>query len=180
VNKKASRREERRKEVPPRGNEVPGWSDSSLIQGGMTMGKNYEITNLRLLNDHLTQTIEVLARAHRIGLNSIGLGHSNVGPTVFGMQGMPVDPRGVDYGTMGLNHSPYGVYPYSFGGQQWTSEMGTWPTFVDPFYTQRGLHHTPGQWPGLSPYAAAELARRDYLARQHYETQMWGNRPFGI
>ena len=144
--------------------------------------KSYEITNLRVLNDYLTQTIEVLARAHRIGLNSTGLGHSNYGPSFFGTQGMPVDPRGVDYSTMGLSHSPYGVYPYNFGGQQWTGQMGSWPTFVDPFFAQRGLNHTTtGQWSGLSPYAAAEIARhRDYLARQQFETQMWGNRPFGI
>jgi hypothetical protein len=149
---------------------------------------SYEITSLRILNDYLTQTIEVLARAHRIGLNSTGLGHSNYSPGVFGVQGMPVDPRGVDYNTAGLNHSHYGVYPYGFGGGQWTTpQMGMLPTFVDPFLAQRGLTHTSGpwagggQWTGLSPYAAAEIARqREFIARQQYETAMWGNRPFGV
>jgi hypothetical protein len=145
--------------------------------------KSYEITNLRILNDYLTQCIDVLARAHRIGMNNPGLGHSSYGPGVFGVQGMPVDPRSVDY-TQGLSHSHYGVYPYGFGGGQWT--MGTLPTFVDPFQAQRGLTHssgpwTGGQWPGLSPYAAAEIARqRELLARQQYEAAMWGTRPFGV
>ena len=142
---------------------------------------NYEISRVCFLNDCLTQCIETLARAHRISQNSPGLGHSSYGQGVFGPQGMPVDPR-FDYNTVGLNHSPYGVYPYGFPGGQWT--MGTLPTFVDPF--QRGLTHTSapwtgGQWTGLSPYAAAEIARtRDAIARQQYEAAMWGSRPFGF
>lgn len=147
---------------------------------------SYEITSLRILNDYLTQCIDALTRAHRIGLNSTGLGHTSYGQGVFGVQGVPVDPRGVDYNTVGLNHSHYGVYPYGFGGGQWaTGPMGMLPTFVDPFQAQRGLNHTSGpwagqQWTGLSPYAAAEIARRDFLARQQYEAAMWGNRPFGV
>jgi hypothetical protein len=149
--------------------------------------KTYEINNLRILNDYLTQTIEVLARAQRIGLESrMGFSHSNFGQSPFGMpvQGMGVDPRGVDYNYNGLSHSPYGVYPYAWGNgnpQGWQGqEGGRLPTFVDPFLAQRGLSHTQGQWSGWSPYAAAEIARQRELqsiyARQQYEA-MW--RPFG-
>jgi hypothetical protein len=143
--------------------------------------RTYEINNLRTLNDYLTQTIEVLARAQRIGLNSGmgGLTHTPFVPNVFGMpvQGMGVDPRAVDF-NVGLGHSPYGV-PYGCGPSfsAWpNTEVGRFPTYVDPFIAQRGLSHSPGQWTGgWSPYNA-ELARQrelqSIIARQQYEA-MW-------
>jgi hypothetical protein len=146
--------------------------------------RTYEINNLRILNDYLTQTIEVLARAQRIGLNgTMGLTHSTFGPGVFGAQGMNVDPRSVDYNS-GLAHTPYGVHPTAWGNTAPTGwpgvEGGRLPTFVDPFLAQRGLSHTPSQWQGWSPYAAAEIARQrelqSILARQQYEAML---RPFG-
>jgi len=163
--------------------------------------KTYEINNLRILNDYLTQTIEVLARAQRVGLcrdvsrEISGLSHTQFTPGIFGvpMQGMGVEPR-VDY--TGLAHSPYGVYPYPygvqpfggqpFGGQPFGAQpfggqpLGAFPTNIDPFYAQRsGLSHTTATpWTGWTPATTAELARqRDLLARQQYEA-MW--RPMGI
>jgi hypothetical protein len=166
--------------------------------------KTYEINNLRILNDYLTQTIEVLARTQRINCQrdinrdmTGGLSHTPFGPSPYGVpvQGMPVDPRTVDYHA-GLGHSPYGMYPYNYGmqatpwtGQQatpWTGQQATpWtgpqhglPTNVDPFYAQRtGLSHTTNTpWTGWNP-VAAEIARQREFARQQYEA-MW--RPFGF
>ena len=121
--------------------------------------KTYEINNLRILNDYLTQTIEVLARTQRINCQrdinrdmTGGLSHTPFGPSPYGVpvQGMPVDPRTVDYHA-GLGHSPYGMYPYNYGMQA-----------------------TP--WTGWNP-VAAEIARQREFARQQYEA-MW--RPFGF
>lgn len=138
--------------------------------------KTYEINRLCVLNDYLTQAINVLSCAQRIGLNgNIGLTHTTFGPNVFGLpvQGMGVDPRSVDF-NVGLAHSPYGV-PFTFGpsiGAWPTTEPGRFPTYVDPFVAQRGLSHSPAQWGGWNPYTA-ELARQRelqaILARQQYE-----------
>jgi hypothetical protein len=143
--------------------------------------RTYEINNLRTLNDYLTQTIEVLARAQRIGLNSssMGLTHSTFVPNIFGVpvQGMGVDPRGVDFNNVGLGHSAYGVNPYACGPSfsAWpNTEVGRFPTYVDPFLAQRGLSHSQQvQWGGgWSPFTA-ELARQrelqSIIARQQYE-----------
>lgn len=172
----------------------------SLIQGGKTMdSKTYEINNLRILNDYLTQTIEVLARAQRIGLNrdvnrEMGLTHTPFGhPGVFGVpvQGMGVDPRAMEFNG-GLAHAPFGAYPYNYGMQPMqqavpsfsgTPHTGNLPSNIDPFYAQRGgLSHTTGTpWTGWTPYTAAEIQRQrelsTMLARQQYEA-MW--RPFGV
>lgn len=150
--------------------------------------KTYEINNLRILNDYLTQTIEVLARAQRVGLNrDMGLTHTTFGPNIFGLpvHAMGVDPRGVDFGNVGLAHTPYGVNPYACGPtlapcgptlSPWPgADVSRFPTFVDPFLAQRGLSHTTGQWTGWNPYAAEYARQRELqsiLARQQYET-MW-------
>jgi hypothetical protein len=158
--------------------------------------KTYEINNLRILNDYLTQTIEVLARVQRMNLSGYGpqgLTHTPFGPTnAFGMptpQGVgTVDPRGIDYTGVGLTHSPY-TYPYGYpGGAFGFGGQPSFPTFVDPFVAQRGLSHTgipagvpggvPGQYPGWSPLAVEIQRQRELqaiLARQQYEA-MW--RPF--
>jgi hypothetical protein len=152
--------------------------------------KTYENTNLRILNDCLTQTIEVLARAQRLGLAAYGpqgLTHTGFGPTgVFGVptpQGIGVDPRGIDYTGVGLSHTPYG-FPYAYPGQAFGfGGQPAFPAFVDPFVAQRGLSHTgiptgitgtlPGQtWTGWSPLAVEIQRQRELqalLARQQYE-----------
>ena len=142
--------------------------------------KTYEINNLRILNDYLTQTIEVLARAQRIGLNrDMGLTHTTFGPNIFGVSvPMGVDPRSVDFGNAGLGHTPYGVNPYACGPSfsAWPgTDINRFPTFVDPFLAQRGLNHTTAQWNGWNPYAAEYARQRELqsiLARQQYEA-MW-------
>lgn len=140
--------------------------------------RTYEINNLRILNDYLTQTIEVLARAQRLNCQNQGLTHSNWGPqSAFGVpQGLPVDPRQVELGGLGLSHSPYS-YPNVYGWQNPALGQigwGTPQTFVDPFSAQRGLSHsgpTQAPWNNWSP--VAEIARQRELqalyARQQYE-----------
>ncbi|MRG92046.1 hypothetical protein [Polyangium spumosum] len=164
--------------------------------------KTYEINNLRCLNDYLAQTIEVLARTQRIGLNRdvsremAGLSHTPYGVSPFGVspfgvspfgvpgQGFPVvDPRTTDYHS-GLGHSSYGAYPYNYGMQSmpWTGTQQM-PTSIDPFYAQRGLSHTTGTpwtgtpWTGWNPIAVAEIARQREIARQQYEAMC---RSFGF
>ena len=152
--------------------------------------KTYEINNLRILNDYLAQTIEVLARTQRIGLNRdmTGLSHSQFGQSPFGVPVQGMDPRTMDY-TGGLGHSPYSAYPYPYGMQSpaWTGQqqVAGLPTNIDPFYAQRsGLSHTPvtpwtqtgTPWTGWNPYTA-EIVRQREFARQQYEA-MW--RPFGF
>ncbi|MDC0747366.1 hypothetical protein [Polyangium mundeleinium] len=143
--------------------------------------KTYEINNLRVLNDYLAQTIEVLARTQRIGLNRDfnrdmpGLSHTQFGATPFGVPVQGIDPRTVDY-TGGLGHSPYGVYPsYNYAMQSvpaWTSQqhLGGLPTSIDPFFAQRsGLSHsTATPWTGWNPFTA-EIVRQREIARQQYE-----------
>ncbi|MDI1445380.1 hypothetical protein [Polyangium sp. 6x1] len=155
--------------------------------------KTYEINNLRVLNDYLAQTIEVLARTQRIGLNrdfsrdmtgGIGLSHTQFGPTPFGVPVQGMDPRTVDY-TAGLGHTPYGVYPYNYAMQgvpTWTGQpVGALPTSIDPFYAQRsGLSHTTGTpWTGWNPLAA-EIVRQREIARQQYEAWCRSCSSFGF
>ena len=154
--------------------------------------RTYEINNLRILNDYLTQTIEVLARAQRINCQNQGLSHTTFGAqSVFGVPS--VQQPGFELG--GLSHSPY-TYPsypspYGLHGQSpygLHSQVpwgGTPQTFVDPFAGQRGLSHTSAvtgtpwntsavtgtPWNNWSPMA--EIARQRELqsifARQQYE-----------
>jgi hypothetical protein len=135
--------------------------------------RTYEINNLRILNDYLTQTIEVLARAQRLNCQSPGLSHSNWGQqSAFGVPGQTLEPQ-----SLGLSHSPY-AYPNAYGVQHPLAGQVGWggapQTFVDPFIAQRGLSHTgmtATPWNTWSP--AAEIARQrelqSMLARQQYE-----------
>ena len=140
--------------------------------------KTFELNNLRVLNDYLAQTIEVLARTQRIGLNRdisrdmTGLSHTQFGATPFGVPVQGIDPRAVDY-TGGLGHSPFGVYPYAMQSvPAWTGpqHIGGLPTSIDPFFAQRsGLSHTTATpWTGWNPFTA-EIVRQREIARQQYE-----------
>ncbi len=185
------------KVVLPRSNEVSGHVavETTLIQGDNTMDqKSFEINRLNLLNECLCQTIEVLARAQRIGspTTAMGLSHSPFVPNVFGVPTM--DPRAVpDY--PGFSHSGYNYgNPYPFGFN--TPGIAGWPagytglpqTHVDPFLRERvglnGLSHTglPNTSWNISPYTAEiERQRLQALyARQQYEAMATGWRPFGV
>ncbi len=175
------------KVVPPRSNEASGRNavETTLLQGGSKMDqKSFEISRLNLLNECLCQTIEVLARAQRIGTTGMGLSHSPFVPNLFGVPTM--DPRSVvEY--PGFNHSGYNygnVYPFGYNAQY----TGLPQTHVDPFLRERvglgGLSHTSlpnTQWT-ISPYTA-EIERQRLqalFARQQYEAMATGWRPFGI
>ena len=184
------------KVVPSRSNEASGCHavESTLLQGGTTMDqKSFEINRLNLLNECLCQTIEVLARAQRIGspTGAMGLSHTPFVPNLFGVPQM--DPRAVvDY--PGFSHSGYnygGGYPFGYN----PPSIANWPTgytgpqtYVDPFNRERvgvgGFSHTglPNTAWTISPYAAEfERQRLQALyARQQYEAMATGWRPFGI
>lgn len=181
------------KVVPSRSNEASGRHtvETSLLQGGTIMDKSFEINRLNLLNECLCQTIEVLARAQRIGTTGMGLSHSPFVPNVFGVPAM--DPRTVEY--PGFSHSAYNyanVYPFGYNAQAiagWPTQYTGLPqTHVDPFLRERvglgGLSHTTlpnTQWT-ISPYTnEIERQRLQALfARQQYEAMATGWRPFGI
>jgi len=181
------------KVVTPGSNEASRRRDieDSLLQGGKTMDqKSFEINRLNLLNECLCQTIEVLARAQRIGspFTGMGLAHTPFTPNFFGVPAM--DPRAaVEY--PGLSHSPYNYgtgYPYGYNGHTvagWTGQAGVPQTHVDPFLRDRvGFSHTglPNTSWSISPYAT-EIERQRLqalIARQQYEAMAAGWRPFGI
>jgi hypothetical protein len=94
------------------------------------------INNLRILNDYVSQTIEALMLASRVGLGQFGvsgLSHtpftaiSPFGASAFGMGPTAVSPH------LGAALRPFGVtgsIAPSFG------------SVIDPFLVQRGLSHT--------------------------------------
>jgi hypothetical protein len=185
------------KVVPPQSNEASGRHavETTLLQGGTKMDqKSFEINRLNLLNECLCQTIEVLARAQRIGspTGAMGLSHSPFVPNLFGVPTM--DPRAaVDY--PGFAHSGYNygnAYPFGYNAAPiagWPAQYtGAPQTHVDPFLRERvglgGLSHTslPNTPWAVSPYAA-EIERQRIqalYARQQYEALATGWRPFGI
>jgi hypothetical protein len=152
--------------------------------GGIDMDpKMIEINNLRVLNDYLNQTIEVLSRGSRFG----GLSHSpyasspfhptGFGPGIGATYGSPMGVESVLAANFanaigaGLSHSGVGT-PTSFGSPFGTpfgySPFNTpsYPVAIDPFVAQRGLGHTSfgaTPWQPWSPMA--EMARREQLAQ---------------
>ena len=111
--------------------------------------RTIEINNLRILNDYLNQTIEVIART-RAGVVPGGLSHSPFTSPVFGFSPwgntVGASPVGAfDPTTAGLGHSQFGV---PFGGAMSPFGVGYntgvgFNTAVDPFAYARGLAHTP-------------------------------------
>lgn len=153
----------------------------------------FEINNLRVLNDYLNQTIDVLVRAQRIAgvIPGVGLSHSAYGVPSFlgaipGVAGIGLDPT-----VSGITHSPFlagttafGTTPFAtspFAATQYatspfaaanlgaTSFAPTYAGVVDPFVAQRGLNHTPAFTNALLNQTAAwsplaELARQQQIA----------------
>jgi hypothetical protein len=96
--------------------------------------KMIELNNLRLLNDYLNQTIEVLVRGQRPG---VGYGHTQFGLGTDVIPSLFSQPSAF----AGGGYSPFAGYS-PFGG------YGNFPTAIDPFYAQRGLGHTQSVFGG--------------------------------
>ena len=146
-----------------------------------------ELNNLRVLNDYINQTIDVLLRAQRFGGAVPGLSHSPYATTTAPF-GTPVTGLGIgiDPTLAGLSHSPYShatAYASPFAAAfaspfAATPFASTYPV-VDPFVAQRGLSHTSsvGAWQPWSP--AFEMARQQQqlaqaiAARQSILEAMW-------
>jgi hypothetical protein len=141
--------------------------------------KMFEINNLRVLNDYLNQTIDVLLRTQRFGATSFtpGISHSpyGIGMNNIGALGTigngAIDPT---YYTAGISHSPYtstfgGVSPFTTGafGATVNPAVAGYANVVDPFLAQRGLGHSPlsnlGAWQPWSP--VVEMARQQHLTQ---------------
>ncbi len=96
-----------------------------------------DINNLRVLNDYLNQTIDMLSRQQAIG----GLTHS---PFAMGIN--PLASQSVFGQVPGLSHSPYTPFATPFA-TPFTQPFGISPWaqtgVVDPYVAQRGLSHSP-------------------------------------
>lgn len=104
-----------------------------------------DINNLRVLNDYLNQTIEVLSRQQAIG----GLTHS---PFAMGMNPLAQQIFGQ---VPGLSHSPYTPFTQSYNtgfNQPFTTPFATSP------WAQTGLSHS-------SSFGAVNPWQRDQLTQ---------------
>lgn len=151
--------------------------------------KMIELSNLRVLNDYLTQTIDALARAQR--------GASPFTPGISPTQSNGVTP----FGTSPFGTSPFGVNADSIhtnGVAQWPFQSAvpqisqlanlyglsalvglgaspytpTYPMAIDPFLAQRGFGYTPhaSMWPHVSP--TVDVARQAQLNQALAARQM--------
>lgn len=112
-----------------------------------------EINNLRVLNDYLNQTIDVLIRHQRVGL-------SGYGPSPF---------SSASWSTLPVTQSPYGVdsmyspFASSIGPSHASFSPSAYPQTVDPFLAQRGMAHSP--FSPVMPWSPlSEAARQTQLA----------------
>jgi hypothetical protein len=113
--------------------------------------KMIEMNNLRVLNDYLTQTLEVLGRSPRIGGHPASFGYSPFTPIPATAGAVPTD-------------TVYGPGSWGFGGS-------VYPT--TPFAAQHPFTGMPVYGAGFGPgYAAQDpfLAQRGFGAWQ----QPWG------
>jgi hypothetical protein len=132
--------------------------------------KMIEINNLRVLNDYLNQTIEVLLRAQRFGTASFtpGLSHTPyVASSIFGTV-----PAAIDATYAGLAHTPYAAAANSalFGVPVTATPFAAsaYPTVVDAFNAQRGLSHTTALAAAAAngwSWQAAEIARQSQITQ---------------
>ena len=106
--------------------------------------RTIEINNLRVLNDYLNQTIELLSRSTRNNYPLAGLSHSPFASSVFGASPFSGGIPGVGVGaTMdptlaGLSHTS-SVNPFTVGASPLN---GQFASVLDPFGVTRGLSHT--------------------------------------
>ena len=134
--------------------------------------KMYEINNLRVLNDYLNQTIDVLVRAQRFGQVPFagGLSHSPYAAgSIFGspvLNNLGVDPTG-------LSHSQYAAAQYA-ATTPFTSPFApngvapfaqAVPVVLDPFSAQRGLAHSTIGANLWHSWPIAEIARQSQLTQ---------------
>jgi hypothetical protein len=116
--------------------------------------KMIEMNNLRVLNDYLTQTLDVLARGPRLG-NGHAAGYSPFAGQIPG-----VAPHGTDV--------VYGASPYSYGG---SPMFGGGSPFapINPF---TGLPGIGGGYGAGDPF----LAQRSFAGGQFgsWQQQPWG------
>lgn len=115
--------------------------------------KMIELNNLRLLNDYLNQTIEVLVRGQRAGT---GYGH-----VPFGLGTDFIPSLFSPTSTFSGGYSPFG-----YGNVQ-TGVYGAFPTAIDPFCVQRGLGHAPNVFSGWQqPWSPIpEVSRQAQIAQ---------------
>ena len=101
--------------------------------------RTIEINNLRVLNDYLNQTLDVLTRTTRAGyVPTMGLSHSPYAASLYGASpfnayASTIDPTLVG----GLTHTA-GVAPFAVG----TNALNAFSPVVDPWGITRGLSHT--------------------------------------
>lgn len=145
-----------------------------------------ELTNLRVLNDYLNQTIDTLVRSQRAGASPFGhVGaqpHFN-GTTPFSAPiGAGVFGGGVDalHGALSSQQ-----WPLSTGAQQLASLYGlgaptalgataSYPMAIDPFFVQRAIGYGPQLGGAWSPVAsvAVEAARQAQINQALAARQM--------
>ena len=135
--------------------------------------RTVEINSLRLLNDYLNQTIDLLVQGQRATAGAVGYPQAlNHSPFHAGIGSML---SGFAPGIGAPSYAASAPFASPFAGVPVTS---LYPTAVDPF--GRGLAHTPfavnawqqSAWQQSPWSAAAEVARQQLsaiLARQQIE-----------
>jgi hypothetical protein len=112
-----------------------------------------EINNLRVLNDYLNQTIDVLIRNQRVGISAFG-----VSPTSFASTPWSTSPMSQGHYGLDSMYSPFGGSVGAHAGFSPSYTQG-----VDPFLAQRGMSHSP--FSPVSPWSPlSEAARQTQLA----------------
>jgi hypothetical protein len=140
--------------------------------------KVIEMNNLRVLNDYLNQTLDVLVRGQRLGNgHSAGLGYSPFMGSIPSAAGIGTD---VVYGpgSYGFGGSPiFGGLPSTFAGQNPFGTMPMMGTFGGWGQTPWTAGQTPwtagqtpwtagqGQWPG-SDFARQAQVTQTLAAKQ--------------
>jgi hypothetical protein len=133
--------------------------------------KVIEMNNLRVLNDYLNQTIDVLVRGPRLGNGHSPLGYSPFGPAATA-------PMGTDV--------VYGPHPYAFAGSPMFGPIAHSP-YTQPYttpYTSPYAQQSPfGSVPmafGADPYfAQRQLASTSFGAWQPWGQTAWNQSPWG-
>lgn len=127
--------------------------------------KMYDLNTLRVLNDAINQTIDVLVRAQRFGATALGAGFSHSPYMASSIFGTPAVGLGLEYGLGHTAYNPYAQFaPYAvspFAGAIAGGYVPSISPVVDPFFAQRGLAHTAA-W---QPWSPIEIARQSQLTQ---------------